>query len=422
VALLFVAAASAPARAALAPVNFAQADYERAQEMLREGDYASGSLLLRQLAGSFTGPTQARILYEIGLCDTDPERSYAELMRSAQLHDTCRAAANLACAELALALDDPATALAYCDSAIRLRQEPEAERATVLRGQVLLAAHEWTEARDAFADYLVTYLEGAYQPEARLGIATVNEALGRTRESIEIYRAMLDQHPGFSDEPWILYRLSRLVDTRTPNVINRYQMLLNEKYPDYLPDEQSFPGAGPAFPGAIEPAVVVTAPAATPAAPSRAPRRDTVPARPAVTAAPRRDTAPARPAVTTVSRRDTSPLRPTAPATAPRNATPARRDTAPARPATTPPRRDTASAQPVAARRQFYIQVGAFSKPENARALIVTLKTKGFKPTTVTRNKMTAVLVGPYAKQADAAKLTRSLQALAGQKVHVIEQ
>lgn len=222
---------------------------------------ASAQALRRVLAG-LTGRERARVLFDLGLVETGPASSVDRLSAAADSDPQLRAAAWLAAGEALMVAGYPAAARGWLGASRGLKQGVASERAAFLLGAALLQEGEPVPARTAFSDYLVDYLSGTWQPAARIGIAVANEQLGRRREAAEIYRAILAQHRGYEDEPWVMNRLAELLDTESPDEAVRLRARLAEEYPGAS-------GASPARPSGASPAAGTAAsraplPASTP--------------------------------------------------------------------------------------------------------------------------------------------------------------
>ena len=273
------------------------------------------------------------------------------------------AAALLKAGETKLLAGDPAEAVKFFEVAAARKESGASDRARYLKGTAFLLGGRLQEAREAYADYLLEYPSGAYVPEARLGIAAANERLGRTREAIEIYRAVVAQHPGIASEPWILAKLGDLLTSTLPEEAARYRRLFATKYPGF---------------------------AGTPSAP-------------AILSTP---TAYPAPDLTPVSR-----LPVPAPA-APPSSTPAAPATRVA-PAPVPVRAES-SGPP------HSIQAGAFGVRENADRLAATIRARGIPARVEQRRNLHAVIAGPFPGRAAAEQTAPVIAELVGGKVLIL--
>lgn len=341
----------------------------RAVALEETGNYAEAAPLLRSLLSSLRGEDLATARYDLGRIDTDPVNAVSELDGAATLSSGRRAAARLAMGELYLLTGDPETARTHLEEARRLKQGAVSERAAFLRGVALLREGKHLESREAFADYLIDYLEGSYQPEARLGIAAANEVLGRPREAIEIYRAVLKQHPNYDDISWPLFRLSELLKEESPSEADAFRSALEKDHPYFVAASVFAPGAVEPSPAVAQP-LEVTPPNAIPSTPR--PMSQRTPPSPRLDAAPRAPIPLSRPATAQSSGR-------------------------------------------------YRIQAGAFSAQANAQALESTLKNAGYSVEIVPRNSLWIVFVGRYPSQSRAAEALPEIERLVGHKVMIRE-
>ncbi|MEK8022974.1 MAG: tetratricopeptide repeat protein, partial [Candidatus Hydrogenedentota bacterium] len=183
----------------------------RAAELVDEGKIEEAIALLRKAVSTYSGEPAALVRYELGRSDTDPAAAAMELGRAAIQSSSRRVSALLALGELMIVQGNGAEAHDHLREAAATKMGALSERASYLRGVALHQAGRYADARNAFADYLVDYLEGAFQVSARIGIALSNEALGERRLAVEIYKAVTLQHRAFDEEPCLLSRLAELM-------------------------------------------------------------------------------------------------------------------------------------------------------------------------------------------------------------------
>lgn len=172
---------------------------------------------IRRAMPTARGDELVRLKYSLALLDSDPVAAIEALKDVPS--GAYKARALLASGEFYLLMGNPGFAVEPFTAAAALREGAVSERAAWLRGVALLEDGKFADARAAFSDYLVAYLEGAHQVPARIGIARANEQLGQPRTAIEIYKAILAQHRGLSDEQWIMDRVAALrgqADTIAP--------------------------------------------------------------------------------------------------------------------------------------------------------------------------------------------------------------
>lgn len=309
---------------------------------------------------------------KIGRMETDPALAAASLKKAHDLSEKYRGEALISMGELSLLVGDPKAAVQFFDRAARLGQRELAERASYLRAAALYMDGRHADAREAFADYLIDFLDGANQSRARLGIAAANEGLGRSAEAAEIYRAVLDQNPGLPEEPWILDRLFRLydrLDGRRDDA-KKYRAMLAERFPGYESAGLSvIPAGEPSVSAGVNP---VSRPEAV---------------RPAKGAATRSTLSVAPPVATAET--GVAPL---------------------GEPIATSVRSVTENR--TAAKGDYYLQVGAFGVRENAEKLRATLRENGYASRTAERKNLTIVLAGPFARKADAEAEKGRLESL----------
>lgn len=208
-------------------------DFDRGRALIAMGNTEAGVDLLKKALGGLRGESRALACMELANAETDPVAALPLLAEAARVSAHWRAEAWTSMGDLLLLNASPAEAADCFDSAARLKKGAHSERAAMMKGAALAAAGRAIDAREAYADYLIEYLTGAFQAEARIGIAAANESLGRTREAAEIYKAILAQHPGCADEPWILDSLARLLEKSAPSDAARYKETLAQRYPEY---------------------------------------------------------------------------------------------------------------------------------------------------------------------------------------------
>lgn len=321
---------------------------------------ASAQALRRVLAG-LTGRERARTLFDLGLVETSSALSVDYLSAAADSDPQLRAAAWLAAGEALMVAGYPSAARGWLGASRGLKQGAASERAAFLIGAALLQEGEPIPARTAFSDYLVEYLSGTWQPAARIGIAVANEQLGRRREAAEIYRAILAQHRGYEDEPWVMNRLAELLDTESPDEAARLRARLAEEYP-------GIPGGGSARPA--ETASTVGTAATRASLPAYTPRPLDPLARPS----------PSTGAAGGPSPGSSSPSSPPASS----------------RPAPTSPSAEVWS-----------LQVGAFQDPARADQQRRRFVARGWTATIARRGELHIVYVGNFASKA-AAEASRA--------------
>lgn len=215
------------------------------------------STLRRALTG-LTPADRARAVYELGLTETGLRVTLTRLVAAADSDPGLKARAWLAAGEALLLADRPdsarpwfvatralkgivagsvtgggARSSAAARNGAAFRDDAAIERAAFLVAASAMASQEWAEGRFAYSDYLVGYPGGDYQAAARIGIALANERLDRSQEAAEIYRAVLVQHRGFDDEPWLLDHLAQLIDSSAPQEAQQLKKRLEEEYPEY---------------------------------------------------------------------------------------------------------------------------------------------------------------------------------------------
>lgn len=338
-------------------------DAQRREALRRidAAEYDAAAALLKEAIKTLRGEALLDARFELARIDTDPVQAAFELQ---SLFDAAPAARKppiaLALGELRLLLGDPLSAASAFDAARRAAGSPVAEDASHLHALALFRAERHAEARDAWADHLVAFLEGRHQVAARLGIAAANERLGRTREAIEIYKAVLAQHPASDDEPWVLARLADLLKENEPQEARRHLERLRREYPLYT--EESPPAGG-----------IIAEPLSPIAAPA--------------TGAPRPASPPA--ATPTTSRP------PSAPSSGPVMASPQGR---------------------------FLIQTGVFRDAANAERLRARLAEAGLPPHFARRGDLTVVSVGPFATEARAAEILPRVEAVLGETPRIVRR
>lgn len=230
---------------------------DQANDLVVDGDIAGASALLCRSLPDASAADRSAIAFNLALMDTDPVNA-AEALKGIPT-----SSAQLALGELFLLMGNPAEAIGPLALAAKAREGAVSERAAWLRGIALLDAGRETEAREAFSDYLVTYLEMTYQTPARLGIALANERLGAKRAAGEIYKAILAQSPppsgspGLRDEPWILARLVEIFKEESPAEAERYRARLRSMNPEYAAE-----AAVPAQPVPVPPPLPAAVPVA----------------------------------------------------------------------------------------------------------------------------------------------------------------
>ncbi len=352
---------------------------QRAIALANAGWLDSAAIALRRAMTGLSGRDRALALFDLGLVETTTAASVARLGASADSVSDLRASAWTAAGEALLVAGYPEAARGWFLASRGLKQGVASERASFLAGVSWLQAARWAEARVAFSDYLVEYLSGRWQTGARLGIALANEQVGRRREAVEIYRAVLAQHRGFDDEPWLLAHLADLVDTEAPEEATRLRQRLRDEYRDWRRDGEP----------------VATAQAAPSRVPAVGPARSDSPA--GTTAPPR--SVPSAPAS-----RSAPPVR--APAT---TATPP----APPRPPATTP---TSQAE------AWSIQVGAFREQARAEQQSRRFTARGWRTEVVRRAPWFTVYAGRYNSRAAAEAARADAARIAGQDVHLVRR
>ncbi len=353
------------------PVQAAPVEIAEADALIEEGRTDEAAALLKAAAARLRGDDLVAARFAWAMVDTDPVNAAAQLKSVATLSPARRAEALVAEAELLLSSGEADAALLPLKEAVALDAGPFSARASYLRGVALLAAGKPTEAKQAFADYLIDFLEGTFQPSARVGIAVANERLGRTREAVEIYKAVLAQHRGFEDEVWILERLVRLLRAEQPAEAKRYEDLLAQGYPERDPY--------------LEPSVE-TPSVARPSTPAPAPVQ------------PR----PSTPAIAQDTRPQPSPVReaPAAPRPTPARSTPASNV------------RDTV----------YTFQCGVFSSRANAENLMQRLKSQGFSAEIQPRGPLFVVTAGRYSSRERAMEQVSRIQSITRETPRILER
>jgi TolA-binding protein len=353
-----------------------QEQVRRALALIESGNPDDARPVLKGLLGAVRGEELATVRFHLGLIDTDPVNAIAEYEGAAALSSGRRAAARLAIGEIYLLTGDAETARTHLDDARRLKQGDASERAAFLRGVAYSRDGKHLEAREAFADYLIDYLEGAYQAEARLGIAAANEALGRPREAAEIYRAVLRQHPLHDDIAWALFRLSELLTEESPSEAEAFRATLEKDHAHFVAGANLIPGTSlPSEEAGFT--TVAVMPASTPSTPPNA-----VPSTPSRPMSPRRTEPPSAP-------------------------TPARAS----------PTRSATPAAPTSSAGRYRIQAGAFGDSVNARSLAATFERTGHSTEVVKRSNLWVVFVGRFATRTQAANVAPEIERVVGHKV-----
>lgn len=374
--------------------------HRRALERIEAAEYAEAAALLREAVKTLRGEALLDARFELARLDTDPVQAAFELQNLLEAAPAARRPRiALALGELRLLLGDPVSAAAAFAAVRRPAGNPMAEDASYLHGLALFRAGRHTEARDAWADHLVAFLEGRHQVAARLGIAAANERLGRSREAIEIYKAVLAQHPGSDDEPWILARLAALLRENEPQEARRHLERLRREYPLYT--DESPPAGG-----------IIAEPPSPLAAPQRPAPADTPAAATVTQPPPPTPVAQPRPAPVV-------PPAPVIPAVPPRPASPQPAAPAPTRPAAAAPGRDTITAAPQG---RFLIQAGVFRDAANAERLRARLAEAGLPPHIARRGDLTVISVGPFATEARAAEILPRVETVLGEPPRIVRR
>jgi len=203
----------------------------QARQLVENGKLEDAVSLLKSSSERMRGESLLQLRYELGLTDTDPVNAVSELKSVAALSPKMRAAALLAAGELMLIADQPQSALEFFAESAGMKESSISEHASYLHAVALYRSGKYEESRQKWADHLITYLEGKYQPASRLGIAAANIKLGRFREAIEIYKAVLAQHPGIEEEAWLLQNLSELLKENLSEA-RKYSERLQKDYSD----------------------------------------------------------------------------------------------------------------------------------------------------------------------------------------------
>jgi cell division septation protein DedD len=363
--------------------------YREALRKIDAAEYDEAAVILKEAIRTLRGEALLDARFELARIDTDPVQAAFELQNLLMaMPNAKKPAIAIALGELRLLLGDPLSAASTFDAARRVAGNPAAEDASHLHALALFRAERHIEARDAWADHLVAFLEGRHQVAARLGIAAANERLGRTREAIEIYKAVLAQHPASDDEPWVLARLADLLRENEPQEARRHLERLRREYPLYT--EESPPTGG-----------IIAEPPSPIAAPATSPPRPASSSAPPPSVAQRPTVAP--PPATTQRPAPSSP-----PAVTPTTA----------RPPSAPSSGPVASAP----QERFLIQAGVFREAANAERLRARLIEAGLPPHLARRGDLFVVSVGPFATEARAAEILPRVEAVLGETPRIVRR
>ncbi|MBL4889228.1 MAG: SPOR domain-containing protein [Candidatus Lindowbacteria bacterium] len=338
---------------------------------------------------------QSRAFLELGQLDTQPARAAQFLNRVVSLKQGHEAEAYLELGELYLLAADYGNARTYLLDASRFYKNRFGERAAFLVANSYYAEGKYVEAREAFADYLLAYLDGKYQAQARFGIALSNEEIGREREAAEIYKAILEQHQNMAEEPWIIWRLVNL--TGTKKFIANFGTSERAKYSDLL--KSKFPTFSPPQDGTILLAA------------ARSKRRSGKASD--VVELPPSQGSPTKQVV--LSSVETRIKRPVASDVTVRTKTTVTPKPKPVvvKPVAKSPVKKSPSKKTSRSGR-YFVQVGAFGVLGNAEALVNKLKSGGFMARIQPRGKLSLVQVGPFLKRKDAESQRDDIKSIAG--------